>query len=52
MAKKLYNIVAYPDKDGYPRREATVSATDRDDALAQGWKIFPEYHEINAFEVS
>ena len=48
---KEFEIVAYPDEDGYPRKTAIVVAKDRDDALNQGWRIFPEYHEINAFEL-
>lgn len=50
---KKYVIVAYPECDeGYlPRKEKTVIARDRDDALAIAWREFPEYHEVNAYEV-
>lgn len=50
---KTYEIIAYADSEyGLPRRTATVIAKDRNDALNQGWRIFPEYHEINACEVT
>ena len=50
---KEYNIVAYPECDeGYlPRKEKTIMAKDWDQAIAIAWREFPEYHEVNAFEV-
>ena len=50
---KKYTIVAYPECDeGYlPRKEKTIYAKDRNDALNKAWREFPEYHEVNAFEV-
>ena len=48
---KKYTIVAYPDEDGYPRKETTVFAENQEKAKALGWRLFPEYHEVGAFEV-
>jgi hypothetical protein len=49
MKEKRWLIVAYPE-DGMPRREAYTYAHTREQALNKGWRLFPEYHEINAFE--
>ena len=47
-------IVAYPECDeGYlPRKEKVITARDRDAAIDRAWREFPEYHEVNAFEVN
>ena len=47
---KKWCIVAYPE-EGLPRREATVVAATHELAAWQGFNIFPEYHEIGAYEV-
>ena len=49
MEKKKWTIVAYPE-EGLPRREATVVAETHELAIWQGFNIFPEYHEIGAYE--
>ena len=53
---KKWLIVAYPEK-GLPRREATVVADTHELAvwqgfnIRQGFRLFPEYHEIGAYEI-
>ena len=47
---KKWCIVAYPE-EGLPRREATVVASTHELAIWQGFNIFPEYHEIGAYEM-
>ena len=47
-------IVAYPECEGnyyLPRKEKIITARDREAALDRAWREFPEYHEVNAFEV-
>lgn len=47
---KTWKVVAFADSEsGLPRREATVVAATHKDAIIQGQRIFPEYHEIGAF---
>lgn len=50
---KKYVIVAYPecDEDHLPRQEKIVEARDSEEALYKGWRLFPEYHQVGAFEV-
>ena len=50
---KKWKIVAYPECDeGYlPRKEAFVFAETHAEAEDKGWRMFPEYHEVGAFEV-
>lgn len=51
---KKWKIVAYPEVDGnyyLPRQEKEVFARNRDEAISKAWREFPEYHEVNAFEV-
>lgn len=47
---KKYTIVAYPDEDGYPRKETTIFAENQEQAQEKAWHLFPEYHEVGAFE--
>lgn len=51
---KKWIIVAYPEADeGYlPRKEKEVKAETHDEAMKMGWRLFPEYHEVGAFEVT
>ena len=49
MAK--YHVIAYADEDGYPRREATIEARDKEEAHYKAWRMFPEYREVGVFEV-
>ena len=51
---KKWKIVAYPECDeGYlPKKKAFVYAKDWDEAMDKGWRMFPEYHEVGAFEVN
>ena len=48
MAK--YHVVAYPDEDGYLRKEAVIEARNKDEAQDKAWRLFPEYHEVGVFE--
>lgn len=48
---KKYNVVAYPDEDGYPRKEAVIEAADYTQAQIKAWRMFPEYHEVGVYEV-
>lgn len=45
-----YHVVAYADEDGYPRREATIEARNKDEAQSKAWRMFPEYHQVGVFE--
>ena len=52
---KKFEIVAYPECEGnyyLPRKEKTITARDREAAIDRAWREFPEYHEVNAFEVN
>jgi hypothetical protein len=49
MAK--YEIVAYPDEEGNKRQEAVIEARDYNDAINKAWKMFPEHHEVGAYEM-
>ena len=50
---KKWTIVAYPECDeGYlPRKEAVVYAETHREAESKGFRLFPEYHEIGAYEI-
>lgn len=47
MAK--YIAVAFPES-GLPKKSAVVEAKNKEEALAQAWRLFPEYHEIGVWE--
>lgn len=51
MAK--WKIVAYPDEENHSmgRKEKIVEVAGRDEAMDIGYKLFPEYHELGAYEV-
>lgn len=50
---KKWIIVAYPEHDkGYLlRKEAVVYAETHREAESKGFRLFPEYHEVGAYEV-
>lgn len=50
---KKWQIVAYPecDEGNLPRKEAVVYAETHKKAVAKGFKMFPEYHEISVLEI-
>ena len=50
---KKWTIVAYPECDeGYlPRKEAIVEADTHAEAERKGFRLFPQYHEIGAYEM-
>ena len=50
---KRWTIVAYPECDeGYlSRQEKEISAKNWDEAIRIAYRLFPEYHEIGAYEV-
>ena len=50
---KRWTIVAYPECDeGYlPRQEKEISAKDWNEAIRIAYRLFPEYHEVGAYEV-
>lgn len=50
---KKWRIVAHAEYDeGYlPRREAVVYADTHREAEAKGFNLFPEYHEVGAYEM-
>lgn len=49
---KKYRVIAYPDEDGYyPRKEATILAENHEQAERMAFRLFPEYHEVGAFEM-
>ena len=45
-----YTVIAYPD-DGYPRKEAIITARNERQAWDKAWQMFPEYHEVGVFEM-
>ena len=51
MAK--WTITAYPDEEDYSagRKTKTITAKDYNEAINIAWTEFPEYHEVNAFEI-
>lgn len=51
MAK--WKITAYPDEEDYSAGKKTkvINAKNYDEAIDRAWREFPEYHEVNAFEV-
>lgn len=51
MAK--WEIVAYPDEENYSmgKKRKTITAKNYDEAIDKAWREFPEYHEVNAFEI-
>lgn len=50
---KKWIIVAYPERDeGYlPRQEKKICAETHGAAIRKGFLLFPEYHEIGAYEI-
>jgi hypothetical protein len=44
-----YTVIAYAE-DRLPRKEATITARDRDEAWSKAWRMLPEYHEVGVFE--
>ena len=48
-----YKIVAIPDEENYSagKKEKIIDVDTYDEAMAQAWKIFPEYHQIWIGEV-
>ena len=47
---KRYLIVAYAE-EGLYRQEAYVYAKDDKAAYDKAWDMFPEYHEVGAYEI-
>jgi hypothetical protein len=45
-----FTVVAYAES-GLPRKEATITARDQDEAWSKAWRTFPEYHEVGVFEI-
>lgn len=52
MAK--WKIVAFPDEENYGmgKKEKIIVATSYEDAMAQAWREFPEYHEVGAYKIA
>lgn len=50
---KKWLIVAYPEYEGryLPRQEKEIYAETRVEAERKGLRLFPEYHEIGAYEM-
>ena len=50
---KKWQIVAYAEHDegSLPRKEAVIYAETHKKAVAKGFKMFPEYHEIGVYEM-
>ena len=49
---KKYDVIAYADEDGNPRREGVVEAENHAEAERKAWHMFPEHHEIGVFEIN
>ncbi len=52
---KKWIIVAYTVVDGnhhLPRQEAEIYAETHAEAESKAWRMFPEYHEVGAYEVT
>ena len=47
---KKYDIIAYAE-EGLPRKETIITAKDHDEAMNKAWRLFPEYHEVGAYEI-
>ena len=47
---KNFTVIAYPDENGYPKRETIIKAKDEQQAQRIAWRLFPEYHEVGVFE--
>ena len=46
-----FTVVAYADAEyGLPRKEAIITARNKDEAWAKAWRMFAEYHEVGVFE--
>lgn len=45
-----YTVIAYAE-GGLPRKEVTITARNKDEAWSKAWRMFPEYHEVGAYEV-
>ena len=50
MAK--YCIIAYPDDDGYTRKETTIEARDKIEAQYKASRPFSEYHKIGIYKIT
>lgn len=44
-----FTVIAYAE-DGFPRKEMTITARDKDEAWSKAWRMFPEYHEVGVYE--
>ncbi len=51
MAK--WKIVAYPDEENptMGKQEKIIEAIGRYEAMNIAYKLFPEYHELGAYEI-
>ena len=49
---KKYLVKAYGEEYGLPTKSAVIEAESRDEALAKAWRMFPEYEDVYAAEVS
>ena len=52
---KKWTIVAYAECEGnysLPRKEVEVSANTHEEAMNKAWRLFPEYHQLGAYEVT
>ena len=48
---KKYEIIGYPDEEGNTKKSAIIEARSYDEAIDKAWRMFPEHHEVNAFEI-
>ena len=50
---RKWQIVAYPEcgEGDLPRKETIIYAETHKKAVGKGFKMFPEYHEVGAFEI-
>ena len=44
-----FTVIAYA-QGVLPRKEATITARDQDEAWSKALRVFPEYHEVGVFE--
>ena len=48
---KFFVVKAYADADcGLKEQTAVIKAENREEAMRIAWKMFPEYHQVGAFE--
>ena len=48
---KKYRVIAYADEEGNTKQRGVVEAENHAEAQRKAWEMFPEHHEVGAFEI-